>query len=311
MYEPSHIPAGDASGPHSRSGPADSLSALGLQVFRPRIVLRDVVEDIWDWDLPDATAARRLTIRLPPSTYALLLMQYRAPLVADWAFGAQRGAHTLRRNIAVKMQTGVTTIRPTGAIGTVIVRLKPEATGRITPVPLSRFIDEKLNLRNVFCSRAVQRLEQLLARAPDAVARIGMMQGFLLQNMRPSVPCSLLAQAAKVLRRNPSISISDLARRLNISVRHLSRGFKAAFGTGPKQFARLVRVEKAMAARRDGIGWTEIAHACGFADQALLIHDFRAIVGAAPEEIFRPPTFRPFRTEDAPNVRVFFNLFIG
>ncbi|MET0220953.1 MAG: AraC family transcriptional regulator [Tardiphaga sp.] len=312
MYEISpSAPADDASGPYPHGGRTDSLAALGLQMFRPRLVLRDIVEDIWDWDLPDASAARRLTVRLPPSTYAFLLIQYRAPLVADWAFGAQRGAHTLRRHIAVKMQTGVTTIRPTGAIGTVIVRFRPEATDRITPVPLSRFIDHKLNLRSVFCSRAVQRLEQLLTRAPDAVARIGVMQGFLLQNMRPAKPCKILARAAMALRRNPSTSISELAHRLDISVRHLSRGFKAAFGTGPKQFARLVRVEKAMAARRDGAGWTEIAHACGFADQAHLIHDFRAIVGAAPEEIFRPPTVRPFRDADAPHVRVFFNLFIG
>jgi AraC-like DNA-binding protein len=304
-------PAGDARRPHPRGERAVGLAALGLQVFRPRSVLRDIVEDIWDWDLPDAAAARRLTVRLPPSTYAFLLMQYRAPLAADWAFGAQRGAHVLRRNMAVKMQTGVTTIRPTGAIGTVIVRFRPEATERITLVPPARFVDRKLNLRSVFCSRAVQRLAQRLASAPDAVARIGAIQGFLMQNIRPAKPRSMLARAATALRCSPSTSIGELARGLDISVRHLSRGFKAAFGTGPKQFARLVRVERAIAARRDGAGWTEIAHACGFADQAHLIHDFRAIVGVAPEEIFRPPVIHPFRTADAPHVRVFFNLFIG
>lgn len=298
---------GDAGGHGPRD---DSVAPLGLQVFRPRVTLRDIVEDLWDWDLPDAAAARRLTVRLPPSSYAFLLMQYRAPLCADWRYGTQCGVHTLRRNIAVKIQTGVTTIRPTGAIGTVIVRLKPEAAERLTPMPLARFVDRRVNLRKLFCRRAVQKLEQHLVRAPDGVARIGIMQGFLQQHVRPPRGCRILAQAAMSLRRNPSTPIKDLAGRLDVSVRHLSRGFKATFGTGPKQFARLVRVEKAVAARRDGAGWTEIAHACGFADQAHLIHDFRAIIGAAPEEIFRPPTFRPCRA-DVPHVRMFFNLFVG
>jgi transcriptional regulator GlxA family with amidase domain len=75
--------------------------------------------------------------------------------------------------------------------------------------------------------------------------------------------------------------------QLEVSERHLSRRFKALFGTGPKQFARLVRVEKAVDARRGGFHWTDVAHACGFSDQAHLIHDFHAITGAAPEDMFR------------------------
>lgn len=289
----------------------DKAAELGLQVFQPHLLLSDVVEDIWDWDLPDEAAARRLTVRLPPSTFVFLLVQYRAPLCADWKFGRDTKGHALRRNIAVKLQSGIATIRPTGAIGTVIVRLKPEAADCITKVPLSRFVDQKVELSDIFCEHAVSRMAEAVMHAPDGMARAAIVESFLVQNLSPLRPPSLTAQAASSLRLDPSISINELAARLDVSVRHLSRGFKAAFGTGPKQFARLVRVERAVAARRDGFGWTDIAHACGFADQAHLIHDFRAIIGAAPEEIFGTPAQEPYCPARAPHVRIFFNLFVG
>jgi AraC-like DNA-binding protein len=70
-------------------------------------------------------------------------------------------------------------------------------------------------------------------------------------------------------------------------------------------------VEKAVAARRQGQAWIDIAHGCGFTDQSHLIHDFQAIVGAPPEEIFRPPVLRMWRTGNALQTRAFFNLFVG
>ena len=41
-----------------------------------------------------------------------------------------------------------------------------------------------------------------------------------------------------------------------------------------------------IAARKSGLGWTYVANACGFADQAHLIHDFGMIVGGTPAEFF-------------------------
>jgi AraC-like DNA-binding protein len=81
--------------------------------------------------------------------------------------------------------------------------------------------------------------------------------------------------------------VLQLASQLDISRRHLSRSFQATFGTSPKQFVRLARIEKAMAARRNGEAWADIAYACGFSDQTHLIRDFNAIIGQPPEDFFR------------------------
>jgi AraC-like DNA-binding protein len=39
--------------------------------------------------------------------------------------------------------------------------------------------------------------------------------------------------------------------------------------------------------RQAGLSWANIAHACGFADQAHMINDFDAIVGQTPQQLFR------------------------
>jgi AraC-like DNA-binding protein len=80
-----------------------------------------------------------------------------------------------------------------------------------------------------------------------------------------------------------------LAAELGVSERHLSRRFKTVFGTGPKRFARIARVEQVLAARRRGSAWADIAYSCGFTDQAHLVHDFNAILGATPNDFLRSP----------------------
>jgi transcriptional regulator GlxA family with amidase domain len=77
-----------------------------------------------------------------------------------------------------------------------------------------------------------------------------------------------------------------LASLLDVSERQLSRGFRATYGTSPKQYARVARIEKVVAARKSGLGWADVAYACGFVDQAHLIHDFGTMVGGTPAEFF-------------------------
>jgi AraC-like DNA-binding protein len=59
---------------------------------------------------------------------------------------------------------------------------------------------------------------------------------------------------------------------------------------GPKQFARIARIDRVLSARTQGATWADIAYATGFADQAHMINDFTAIVGVSPAELGRQLT---------------------
>jgi AraC-like DNA-binding protein len=44
-----------------------------------------------------------------------------------------------------------------------------------------------------------------------------------------------------------------------------------------------------LAACDRGLSWASIACSCGFADQAHMINDFKAILGVTPTHFFRSP----------------------
>jgi AraC-like DNA-binding protein len=54
---------------------------------------------------------------------------------------------------------------------------------------------------------------------------------------------------------------------LAVSTRHLSRTFNATFGITPKRFARLARIEKIVAERRNGLSRAQVACVCDLTDQ--------------------------------------------
>jgi len=80
-----------------------------------------------------------------------------------------------------------------------------------------------------------------------------------------------------------SLSLEELAGKLNISIRHLERLFKQSTGMTPQAYARGLRLRMA--------AWmlihstrtiSSIATDCGFSDASHLGRDFRALYGVSP-----------------------------
>jgi AraC-like DNA-binding protein len=97
----------------------------------------------------------------------------------------------------------------------------------------------------------------------------------------------LIQTAAKMLHHTKGeCRIADLADYCQVSVRQLERGFRRIIGTSPKIFARTVRFEQAQ--RRlmfdPDADLTQLAHECGYFDQAHFIKDFKAFAGKTPSE---------------------------
>jgi AraC-like DNA-binding protein len=254
-------------------------------IVRPSPPLADVVEAIWNWQIADVGAARRAVSITLPSPYPILSIHYGEPIWSD----RQRGSGYYRQ-IATGIQSGVVTFRPSGASGCVLVRLKPETAARVIGAAIPDFLDANIALDDIFGTGEIGRLQEMLKVADGTRARVACVEAFLLHHLRPDRPDATAARAAAHLRRDPTIPVNELARHLDVSRRHLCRAFHAMFGLGPKQFARIVRIGKLLAARRrGGRSWADSAYACGFTDQAHMIRDFIALVGASPREFFRTP----------------------
>jgi AraC-like DNA-binding protein len=274
-------------------------------------LLTHIVEEITDWDFPDGDVARILTTRALPGPAPHLIVQYRLPMRTNRYFGSTGFPLQRYYHVATVVRTGVVRLCATGPVGVLLIRLKPEASTKLIGEPMQEFFDAKIDLRNIFDASEVSLLEEMLMEAPDSAARFVCVENFLLQNLRECRPDPIVCRAAEYLRRNPALRMRRLAAQLEVSERHLLRGFRGMFGMGPKLFARLARVERIHVMRHGGAAWADIAYACGFADQAHMINDFEAIVGESPQQIFGTRSANPGRDGGASLGPDFFDHRVG
>jgi AraC-like DNA-binding protein len=79
------------------------------------------------------------------------------------------------------------------------------------------------------------------------------------------------------------IALNDVAEVAALSKSHFSRAFKQSLGLAPMAYVSTRRVERAKAMMRSSQEClSNIALACGFADQSHLNRNFRRIVGSSP-----------------------------
>lgn len=108
----------------------------------------------------------------------------------------------------------------------------------------------------------------------------------------------VLARVGEAQRPSPEVAwawrrLSETAGRLRIgalteelgcSRRHLTARFREQVGPAPKAVARVMRFRRAVALLEsdDGIEMAEVAHGCGYYDQAHFNRDFRELAGTTP-----------------------------
>lgn len=253
--------------------------------------LRDVVDAMADWDVASPHQARALSFKFTPSYGLHLAVHYRIPMSSTKQFGSPLSLRPQcqRRHFATVMEAGIATSQPRGPLGMIWVRLKPEAATRLMGERPRYFLGAGIGLDDLFGARKVALLEERLSEATTSAERFSHMRAFLLSSLRPSRAESVVSRAAALLRRDPCLRVRQVATRLDVSERHLCRNFGAMFGMGPKQFARIARIERVLSAWAQGATWADIAYANGFTDQAHMINDFTAIVGVSPAELVRMP----------------------
>ncbi|TWP53981.1 helix-turn-helix transcriptional regulator [Lentzea tibetensis] len=94
-------------------------------------------------------------------------------------------------------------------------------------------------------------------------------------------PDAVVARAIAAIRATPGVAITELAGLVGLSERQLRRRFAVEVGLRPKEYARVVRLHRAVASRGR---WADIAVRCGCYDQAHLLAEFRK-AGCSPADV--------------------------
>ena len=108
-------------------------------------------------------------------------------------------------------------------------------------------------------------------------------QAFARRSRDGAEPASAsLARRAVRLLEGAEVRVERVAQRLGVTARHLRRAFAESVGIGPKDFARTVRLQRAVRRVATSCDWGRIATDVGYYDQAHLIGEFRELVGLTP-----------------------------
>jgi AraC-like DNA-binding protein len=168
------------------------------------------------------------------------------------------------------------------------VQLKPGWSVPLLGVSASSLTDQLVPLTEIWGRSGGDLGMQLLpARGvPELLERLS--RAIAVRSQHPFEPASsLLARRAVRLLEGEEVRVERVAARLGVSARHLRRAFTESVGIGPKDFARTVRLQRALRMAAASQDWVGIATAAGYYDQAHLIADFRQLIGLTPSAFLK------------------------
>jgi AraC-like DNA-binding protein len=134
-------------------------------------------------------------------------------------------------------------------------------------VPADELTDRQVPLADLWPAAEVRRLADVtsLAELERAVLR------------RWAPPDPAMVEVAR--RARAGQPVDAIAAVCGLSARHLQRRVRAAFGYGPKTLTKILRMQRAVVLARLGTPFAEVSATAGYADQAHLARDVKALAG--------------------------------
>ncbi len=215
-----------------------------------------LVDWFWipQWDLPEAVVSRQPVLGYPAANLVV-----EPDGITLWGATTRASERELR-----------------GSGWAVGALLKPAACSRLHHAP-SDLVDASIALDEPELHRSVA------AAMPDLEAAAAAVSAWLTARVGPLTPEARLANAmAELLMSDPTIlRLDDAARRLRVSVRTLQRLAHRTVGVPPAAMIRRRRLQEAAQRVREDrdAPLADIATELGYADQAHLANDFRAVLG--------------------------------
>ncbi len=179
---------------------------------------------------------------------------------------------------------GPVVIHSFGAAHCLQINFTPLGAFRFFGFPMHEIADRMVRIEDL-PGCAFSDFVDCLADTSDWDRRIDLAEAFVLERLRAGAgPSNPVAWAyLRILESGGRARIDSLARTIGWSRKHLAARFRVEIGLAPKAVARIARFNRALGLARDHqTGWADVAAACGYADQAHLVREFRDLAGVTP-----------------------------
>jgi AraC-like DNA-binding protein len=134
--------------------------------------------------------------------------------------------------------------------------------------------------------RAGSLMAEALYHAPTWEARFELLDRAIvsrIEQSRRASPAIIWAQH-QIDRAGGNAPITKLSEKLGLSRKQMVNRFREEVGLPPKTYARIARFGRVMqyVRSRADVRWVDVAHDCGYYDQAHFVRDFSEFAGVSP-----------------------------
>lgn len=176
-------------------------------------------------------------------------------------------------------------IRSDGNLDMIVAVFYPHTVGMFIGTPPSAFCNQEISGYDI----ANRQLNDIAARIFDSLSggeSVDILERWLLTRINPTLNIRRIDRSIGELMCTPSVSVNVLSDNACLSRKQYERVFRDQVGMNPKEYARVVRFQKAMWMLQCGSrDYAYIAHHCGYSDQSHLIRDFKAMSGHTPKSL--------------------------
>lgn len=222
-----------------------------------------------------------------PTTIIDMIFHYGDPFLEQQS----DGDITMPKMYLSGQQTSPIRVKATGKTGIILVSFKPWGFFHLFQIPADQFKDASVSLWDILSYNEINELEEKLAEAQTAEAKVGCIQEFLcniLRRTQPDQTDTLIIEAALKINEGKGVTnIAEIREHFFISKRHFIRRFKKVMGLNPKEFSNIIRFQKALLYTKLQVRAERIIGDLGYYDQSHMLHEFKRISGCSRSKILK------------------------
>jgi AraC-like DNA-binding protein len=259
---------------------------MEFKIIQPPQQLADFVRFFWFAEY-DASTDKPFVHHAFAYPYPELIFCYKGKF--NYSFELE-AAKTLASGIYGQTATfsKIASITDFGILG---VYLYPHAFPQLFCLPASELTNQHADIKSIF-GHPGEILEEKIMLAVNNNQRLKLVCDFLiarLKNVQTGYR-NIISSINLIKNSHQLTSVNSLAQNNYLSVRQFERRFKEFSGFTPKLFLRIARFNSVLNNPFKSKSLTQLAHECGYYDQAHFNHDFKKFSGHIPKEYFREET---------------------
>lgn len=250
----------------------------GFTFYRPHEALREYVRFYWVF-----RSDRRVSALTFPTGCPQIIFHRGRPLYIP-------ELDTFQSRLTISGQVNFPShLSTAGDTEMVVVVFRPYGLSPLLNIPASLFYNQEVSGDDID-DIGLRELDERISGCEDNTYCIKLIDNWLLSRIvSPNdYRTPRIKAAVNQIFAVPQTPVSDLAASACLGRKQFERSFRSQVGVNPKEYARIVRFQRALALMRSGeSGLGQIAFASGYSDQSHFIREFRKFSGRTPTALLK------------------------